>query len=52
MRPDAEIVDDDLRALGGERQRIFAPQASPRARHHDDASLADACHLQILRAVR
>ena len=35
----AEIVDDDLRALGREEQRVLAADAAPGARDDGDASL-------------
>src|ERR1700735_5654135 len=38
----AEIVDDDVRAFGGEAERIFPPQAARGAGDDDHAAVTDA----------
>ena len=40
----ADVVDDDLRALAGELERVTAADAAPRAGDDDDAPLADTGH--------
>ena len=38
---DAEVVDDDRRALAGELERVGPPEPAPRAGDDDDAPVAD-----------
>ena len=42
----AEVVDHDLRALAGERERVLTADAAPRSGHDDDPAVADT-HAQL-----
>ena len=44
----AEVVDDDLRALRGQLERVAPPDPAPRTGDDRDAPFADAGHCSIL----
>ncbi|GAA0938221.1 hypothetical protein GCM10009574_053590 [Streptomyces asiaticus] len=45
VRGHAEVVDDDLRALGGEGERMRPPEAAARSGDDGDAPVAQSAHL-------
>ena len=47
VEADADVVDHDARALGGERQRMRAPDAAARTRHDDHAAVEQS-HIRCL----
>ena len=40
----ADVVDDHVCALAGERQRVLAAEPASRARHDGHATFTDSCH--------
>ena len=47
VEADADVVDDDARALGGEGQRVCAPDSAARSRD-DDHPAVEQTHLRCL----
>ena len=47
VQANADVVDHHTRALGGERQRVRAPDAAARTRHDDHAAVEQS-HIRCL----